>query len=158
MFTVFLVIQIIITLALVGMILVQRSDSDGLSGLSGGGGGGANSFMTGRAAATFMTRGTAILATIFMVNSLWLAKLSTDSRSAGSLADRIALEEDNPLNDPLAGDVTDEEAGIVLDQANEAAPAPQVPLDGETTTPANDNMAPAVPAEPAEAPEVPTPN
>ena len=151
MFTVFLVIQIIITLALVGMILVQRSDSDGLSGLSGGGGGGANSFMTGRAAASFMTRTTAILATVFMLNSLWLAKLSTDSRSAGSLADRIALEEDNPLNNPL----TDEEAGIVMDQADEVAPAPQVPLDGETATSTDNAVAPA---ESAESPEVPTPN
>ncbi len=155
MFTVFLVIQIIITLALVGMILVQRSDSDGLSGLSGGGGGGANSFMTGRAAASFMTRTTAILATAFMLNSLWLAKLSTDSRSAGSLADRIALEEDNPLNNPLADDLTDEEAGIVMDQVDEAAPAPQVPLDGETATSTDNAVAPA---EPAESPEVPTPN
>jgi preprotein translocase subunit SecG len=74
MYTILLVIHSIIVLFLIGMVLLQRSDSDGLSGLGGGGG---NQFMTGRGAANFMTRTTAILATVFMLTSLILAVMAS---------------------------------------------------------------------------------
>lgn len=61
-----LVIHVIITLAMIGVILIQRSEGGGL-GL-GGGGSGANGMFTARGAANFLTRATAILATLFMVN------------------------------------------------------------------------------------------
>ena len=78
MFTIFIVIQILLTIALVGLVLVQRSDTDGLGSMGGGGGG--NAFMTGRGTANFMTRSTAVVATLFIVNSLFLAIMSSNSR------------------------------------------------------------------------------
>lgn len=73
MYEIILVIHTILVLFLIGMVLVQRSDSDGLSGLGGGGG---NQFMTGRGAANMMTRTTAILAGCFMLTSIILAVMA----------------------------------------------------------------------------------
>lgn len=86
MYTILLVIHSIIVLFLIGMVLLQRSDSDGLSGLGGGGG---NQFMTGRGAANFMTRTTAILATAFMLTSLILAVMASRMTSK-SIIDTVA--------------------------------------------------------------------
>lgn len=90
MFTVFIVVQILLTLALVGLILVQRNDSDGLGSMGGGGGG--NAFMTGRGAANLMTRSTAIIATLFMLNSLWLAIMASNMNEGTSLARQIEAD------------------------------------------------------------------
>ena len=73
-FTVLLVAHTILVVFLIGMILIQRTDSDGLSGLSGGGG---NQFLTGRGAANLLTRTTSILATLFMATSLGLAMMGS---------------------------------------------------------------------------------
>lgn len=86
MYTILLVIHSIIVLFLIGMVLIQRSDSDGLSGLGGGGG---NQFMTGRGAANFMTHTTAFLAAAFMVTSLILATMAGRMNS-GSIVDTAA--------------------------------------------------------------------
>lgn len=82
--TVLLVIHVIISLALIGMVLIQRSESDGF-GLGSGGG---SNFMTGRAAANFLTRTTAILATLFILNSLALGIIAAN-RSSTSIIDAI---------------------------------------------------------------------
>jgi preprotein translocase subunit SecG len=73
MITVLLVIHILITIALVIVVLLQRSEGGGLGiGSSGGMGG----FMTARGTANLLTRTTAILAACFMVMSIVLAMLS----------------------------------------------------------------------------------
>ncbi|MBN66054.1 MAG: preprotein translocase subunit SecG [Rickettsiales bacterium] len=81
---VLLIIHVIIAIALIGIVLVQRSDTDGF-GM--GSGSGANLLST-RAKASFLTRGTAILATLFIVNSLVLSILAAN-RTDTSLIDRI---------------------------------------------------------------------
>lgn len=88
MIQVLLIVQVLVAAALIGIILIQRSDSDGM-GLGGGSG---NNFMTGRASANLLTRATAILATAFIVNSLVLGVLS--SRGHGSsIVDSVVAEE-----------------------------------------------------------------
>lgn len=57
-----LVVQLIITLMMIGIILVQKSEGGGLGMGSGPGGG----MFTARGASNFLTRLTAILAAIFM--------------------------------------------------------------------------------------------
>ncbi len=69
MSTVLLIIQLIISIILTGLILVQRSEGGAL-GIGGGGGGG---LMSGRSATTSIARMTAILGVIFLVNCLILA-------------------------------------------------------------------------------------
>lgn len=72
MITVLLVLQAFVTLALIGVVLIQRSEGGGLGlGTSQGMG----NFMTGRGTANLLTRATAVLATLFMVLSLVLALL-----------------------------------------------------------------------------------
>jgi preprotein translocase subunit SecG len=74
--TVLLIIHLFVTLALIGVVLIQRSEGGGLGiGTSQGMG----SFMSGRGTANLLTRTTAILAVIFMGLSLTLALLNRGS-------------------------------------------------------------------------------
>ena len=73
MSTVLLIIHLFVTLALIGVVLIQRSEGGGL-GI--GSSQGMGSFMSGRGTANLLTRTTAILAAIFMVLSLTLALLN----------------------------------------------------------------------------------
>jgi preprotein translocase subunit SecG len=82
MLTVILVIHLLIAIALVGAVLLQRSEGGAL-----GMGGGMGGFMTGRATANLLTRVTAVLAAGFMVTSLVLALMSTSGRESRSILD-----------------------------------------------------------------------
>lgn len=84
MITVILVIHLIIAIALVGTILLQRSEGGALG--IGGGGGGGGGLMTGRAAGNLLTRTTAILAACFFATSMLLAVMA-DTRGPRSILD-----------------------------------------------------------------------
>ncbi len=68
-----LIVHLFVTLALIGVVLIQRSEGGGL-GI--GSSQGMGSFMSGRGTANLLTRTTAILAVIFMGLSLTLALLN----------------------------------------------------------------------------------
>jgi protein translocase SecG subunit len=72
MIKVLLVLHVFVTLALIGVVLIQRSEGGGL-GL--GGAQGMGNFMSGRGTANLLTRTTAILGTAFFALSLVLAIL-----------------------------------------------------------------------------------
>jgi preprotein translocase subunit SecG len=72
MITVLLLIHVMVAVALVGVILLQRSEGGAL-GIGGGGGG----FMTGRSAGNALTKTTAILAAGFFATSLFLSILAS---------------------------------------------------------------------------------
>jgi preprotein translocase subunit SecG len=74
--TVLLIIHLFVTLALIGVVLIQRSEGGGL-GI--GSSQGMGSFMSGRGTANLLTRTTAILAVIFMGLSMTLALLNRGS-------------------------------------------------------------------------------
>jgi preprotein translocase subunit SecG len=84
MINVLLVVHLLIAIALVGTILLQKSEGGGL-GL--GGGGGMSGFMTGRSTANLLTRTTAGLAVLFFVTSLTLTWLSGSATKPRSLLD-----------------------------------------------------------------------
>jgi len=74
--TIILVIHLLLALALVGVVLLQRSEG-GLGGLGGAGsGGGMGGLIGGRAAANLLTRATAVLAGSFFATSIILAILA----------------------------------------------------------------------------------
>ena len=100
-----LVIHLLITLALIGVILIQRSEGGGL-GIGGGSGGGLGQFMSVRGTANLLTRTTAVLAAAFMVTSIVLAIL------AGTRTGPSVLIEEAPI--PA--------------QEQPQAPSPSVPL------------------------------
>jgi preprotein translocase subunit SecG len=83
MITVLLVVHLLIAVGLVGVVLLQRSEGGAL-GIGGGGGGG---FLTGRGTANLLTRATAILAAVFILTSLALAKLAGGDRVTRSIID-----------------------------------------------------------------------
>ena len=76
-------IHILLTIALIGIILIQKSEGGGLG--IGGGGGGMSGFMTGRSTANLLTRTTAILATGFFATSIVLALLAGAERTPRSI-------------------------------------------------------------------------
>lgn len=84
---VFLSIHLIVAIALVSVILLQRSEGGAL-GIGGGPGG----LMTARGAGNFLTKTTKWLAIIFISNSLFLGWLATDRTEGDSLIDQ-AVEE-----------------------------------------------------------------
>jgi preprotein translocase subunit SecG len=87
MSTVLLILFLLVTLALIGVILVQRSEGGGLGiGSSQGMGG----FMSGRGTANLLTRTTAILGTVFFVLALTLALLDRGTSLNRSILDQPA--------------------------------------------------------------------
>lgn len=85
--TIILVIHLMIAVALVGTVLLQKSEGGAL-GI--GGGGGMSGFMTGRSTANLLTRTTAILAGAFFATSIVLVVLAAHRNEARSVIEQTA--------------------------------------------------------------------
>jgi preprotein translocase subunit SecG len=96
---VLLIVHLFVTLALIGVVLIQRSEGGGL-GIGSSQGMGA--FMSGRGTANLLTRTTAILATVFMVLSLTLALLNRGTTGVGG----SLLANPPPLSSPTTAPTT----------------------------------------------------
>lgn len=107
------VVQALVAAALVGVILVQKSEGGGL-----GVGGSPSGLMSARGAADFLTRTTAILATVFVVLSVALAALAVGTTSGREID--TSLDRSAPA-DPLAAPAV---APADPAAASAAAPAP----------------------------------
>jgi preprotein translocase subunit SecG len=81
--TVLIVIHLLVVIALIATVLLQRSEGGALG--MGGGGSGGGGFFTGRGQANALTRATAILATLFFITSLSLTILASYNRSQKSI-------------------------------------------------------------------------
>lgn len=81
MTTILLIVQLLVTLALIGVVLIQRSEGGGL-GI--GSSQGMGSFMTGRGTTNLLTRTTAILAAVFMILCLAIAILNKNGSANNS--------------------------------------------------------------------------
>jgi preprotein translocase subunit SecG len=79
-----LAIHIMIAFALIGVVLLQKSEGGAL----GVGGGGMSGFMTGRSTANLLTRATAVLAAAFMMTSALLVVLHNRARAPVSIIDQ----------------------------------------------------------------------
>jgi preprotein translocase subunit SecG len=114
---VIIVIHLMLVLALIGMVLLQRSEGGGL-GIGGGGG-----FMSSRGTANVLTRGTAILAGLFFVTSLLLSILAGLNRKpstilqGGGTGTPVQQGAPGPAGPPLGG-----EGGGVLKKLQQGAP------------------------------------
>jgi len=160
--TVIIVIHLMIVLALVGVVLIQRSEGGGL-GIGGGSG-----FMTARGAANALTRTTAILAVAFFATSLGLSILARYGERPTDILERIqtapAGEDAGGVLDELGGGDTSSQPAAPTPPTGDSAPAAQAPAalapaPGEPVTPAAPAVeAPAapVPAPPPASPQVPT--
>jgi preprotein translocase subunit SecG len=81
-----LIIHLLLALALIGVVLMQRSEGGGLGMGGGGGGGGA---MSGRAAATALGKVTWILAIAFICTSITLTIIAAQKSADRSVLDRL---------------------------------------------------------------------
>ncbi len=82
---VLLVIHLLVAIALVAVVLIQRSEGGGLG--IGGGSGGLGGMMSVRGTANLLTRTTAILAGCFMATSIVLAILAGGHRQQAPIVD-----------------------------------------------------------------------
>lgn len=118
MFTFLLIVQTLVAAALVGTILMQRSEGGGL-----GVGGSSAGLMTARGAADFLTRATAILGAMFIILSIALAGIAGVSRQAATVDTSLAKEQ--PFQ-PVSQTPVQPTAPATAPTGNETAPA--VPL------------------------------
>ena len=146
--TILLIVHLFVTLALIGVVLIQRSEGGGLgSGSSQGMGG----FMSGRGTANLLTRTTAILATVFMGLSLTLALLNRGTTVNGGGSSSI-LDVPPARTSPATPVPTPAPATPpAAPAAPSAATPPAVP---QSSTPA---ASPAPAAAPAPVPTTPAP-
>lgn len=140
MYAVLLTIEVVVCIAMIGVILLQRSEGGGL-GL--GSGGGMSGLMTGRGAANVLTRTTVILATIFISTSIALTLMAKASRTQHPLGD-VA-----PVSAPL-GTLPTTTPGDATPAQPSATPLPTVPglpaPQGESPAPASSAPAATAPA------------
>lgn len=121
------VVQALVAAALVGVILMQRSEGGGL-----GVGGSPSGMLSARGAADFLTRATAVLATLFVILSIVLAALAVDvstGREIDTTLQRGAPAAAPQPVDPLAG------------AAGQAVPAEGAATQPAAPAPADDPLA-----------------
>jgi preprotein translocase subunit SecG len=119
--TVLIVVHLLIVIALVGVVLLQRSEGGAL-GIGGGGG-----FMTGRGQANALSRATAVLGTLFFASALLMSIIAGWNR-----APRSIIESTAPASS-ASSDKKPAPQGSLLDQLKSmngqsgGAPAPAAP-------------------------------
>ncbi|RVD24944.1 preprotein translocase subunit SecG [Mesorhizobium sp. M4B.F.Ca.ET.017.02.2.1] len=141
--TVLIVIHLMVVLALVGVVLLQRSEGGGL-GIGGGSG-----FMTARGAANALTRATAILAAAFFATSLTLSLVARYGEKPIDILDRVPASSSNAgkgVLDQLPGNAP---------AAPSTSTAPAAPASGSATPPSSGNGAATTAPAPAPAPANP---
>jgi protein translocase, SecG subunit len=137
--TVLIVIHLMIVLALVGVVLIQRSEGGGL-GVGGGSG-----FMSARGTANALTRTTAILATLFFITSLALGIMARYDSRPSDILNRIPQSQQGTgagILDQLGPATPNQSENGVPSGAGAAAPAPATPAPAAPAT----DAAPAAPA------------
>ncbi len=95
LFKFLLVVHAVIATALVGVILMQRSEGGGLAG-----GGSPAGLVSARGAADLLTRTTAILASLFIILSIGMAALATFNRAPKTLDTSLATPASAPATVP----------------------------------------------------------
>lgn len=150
--TVLIVIHLMIVLALVGIVLIQRSEGGGL-GIGGGSG-----FMSARGTANALTRTTAILAALFFITSLGLGILARYQAKPTDILDKIPLTQQGQQNGildqlggskPAATKPAVPDNGVPSDSGAQAPAAAAPAAPASTTAPAAQTPAATAPAAPA---------
>ncbi|WP_420469545.1 preprotein translocase subunit SecG [Brevundimonas sp. FT23042] len=131
-----LVVMILVSIALAGVVLLQRSEGGAL-----GMGGGPSGFMTARGAGNLLTRATWILAAIFFACAVSLTILGNVERSSRSIVDADAIG-DLATPPPVAGQSAPAGAPDAA-PAQPAAPSLQDLESSLSATPAPAQPAPA---------------
>ncbi|HUZ62513.1 MAG TPA: preprotein translocase subunit SecG [Acetobacteraceae bacterium] len=145
MTTVLVILQVFVALALVGVVLIQRSEGGGL-GI--GGSQSMGGLMSGRGTANLLTRTTAILGTVFFALCLVIGLLDRGASGGGS----SILNAPPPVHTPAGAVVPAVPVAPATPPAIPPAPGPKAKPAATPAAPA-----PAAPAQAAPAPTAPGP-
>ena len=85
-----LALNIILAILLVAIILLQKSEGGAL-----GLGASQDSFISSRSASSFLTKATAIIATLFIITSISLTIMSNEEFTGSSVLEKIEEKEDS---------------------------------------------------------------
>ena len=102
--TIALGVHVFVALAIIGLVLLQRGK--GADAGTGFGAGASGTVFGARGSANFLSRATALLATLFFITSLGLAYLSTEQTVPESILERTVTpttEPDAPPSVPESG-------------------------------------------------------
>ena len=148
MTTVLIVIHLMVVLAMIGLVLLQRSEGGAL-GMGGGGGG---NFLSSRGAGNVLTRSTAVLAGVFFLTSIGLSLLARMESNPSDILDRLPSQTAPAGGAPTIPGAPAGGQGILdaLRQQSGMAPATPTP-PAAPQAPA----APAAPPAPATGPQAP---
>ena len=105
LFIVMLGIQIVVAILLVGLILLQQGK--GATAGASFGGGASETVFGARGSANFLSRTTAVFATIFLFNSLFLGYLFSSQNKDSSILDKTPITETIEKVDPVDEKDTD---------------------------------------------------
>ena len=89
-----LVLQVFLAVAIIGLILLQKGKGASEGATFGGGGGGGGSVFGASGSSNFLSKTTAILATVFFLNSLALAYLAGNRDVPDNVIDTIEITEE----------------------------------------------------------------
>jgi preprotein translocase subunit SecG len=115
-----LIIHLLLALGLIAVVLLQRSEGGGLGMGSGGGGGGV---MSGRSAATALSKVTWALAVAFIITSSTLTIIAAQKAAGTSVIDRLGV----PATTETESDTPAVPSGDTLLPPAEGDNAPLVP-------------------------------
>ena len=128
--TVLIVVHLMIVVALIALVLLQRSEGGALGIGGGGGGGGPGGFMSGRGTANILTRTTAILAVGFFTTSIVLTILAGTHSNQPSILDDVAPTPGAPAPAVPLPDGTEGTGGGVLPLLRGEPQPPTPPTPG----------------------------
>lgn len=151
LYNILLIVQIVVSVAMIALILMQHGKGADAGAAFGSGASG--TVFGSRGSGNFLSRSTAILATIFFVNCIALAWLVANRTTAtgGSIMDSVPTSTVAPKVAPaVPAPPTNGEVPVVPGQSAPAAevPAAEVPATGiaPAATPAVQAEVPAAPA------------
>ncbi len=145
MLSVVIAIHLMLVLALIGVVLLQKSEGGGLVSTTSG-------FMTGRGTANVLTRTTALLAAGFFLTSLILSLLAAHNGAPVSLIPGSAPARQAPGAPPPVAPLNSGSGGLLGTLGGGAAPPAGTPAP---PGPSSSAPAPSSPAPAPSGPQVP---
>ena len=116
-----IVLHVLVAIAIIGLVLLQHGKGADMG--SGFGGGASSSLFGATGSANFLSRASAVVATLFFLTSLGLAYIATNKpKSGGGVLDAVKSQPAAPA--------TDEKAGEKAETKKPAAETPKTPAEG----------------------------
>ena len=145
LYSILVAIDVLLAIGIIGLILIQHGKGADVGAAFGSGASG--TVFGSKGSASFLTRLTAILATLFFVNSLALAYLASNRPVAESVIDNIEQTEINATTDiPELGNSMESDSSDIpsVDEASDMSDqemnVDDMPVDDQADVVSNDSL------------------